>query len=225
MTDSVGAFIIPVFSALQLNNAPLAHFLHEHDLEHLSKVMSENTADILQSAGITSIYSVVHSLTELSDELFSEAAINPTGEPLHKLFFSIFEQECKKFEKVLLVNDNTIGLTVPAVKKMVNILGLEEDVASVIMDETRRFCGMGFKTFDAEFYHACLKNEYLEDFYRTTVVERFWIPVNGLFSVHSIEDFRKLYAVLSDKSNAELCRKDYYDRFTELFIEYKDLLK
>lgn len=43
--------------------------------------------------------------------------------------------------------------------------------------------------------------------------------------IETTEDFKFLYSFLSERSNAHYCEKVYYDILTDLFIDYKELLK
>lgn len=54
---------------------------------------------------------------------------------------------------------------------------------------------------------------------------RFVQITNSVHSVRSFDDFKVLYRLLSTKENFHYCSLDIHDKFTHLFIEYKDMLK
>lgn len=226
MTDNMAAFILPVFGFLQASNAPLTHFLQSGDLDNFAAVMTENIADVLQSAGFRHIYSVKTAKDILQHELFQqveEPGIVSDSE--QSLYYAVLQSESKRYEKILLINDNTIGLTPNLVKRVINNLGVEEDVTTIILDRGNACSGMAFKSYSQSFYFSCLHQDNLENFFKSCEEDRFWTNTNSVVSIKTIEDFKLLYSVLSEKNSVELCKKEYYDRFTEIFIEYKDLLK
>ncbi len=55
--------------------------------------------------------------------------------------------------------------------------------------------------------------------------EYFVNTVNEVLAINNIEDFKILYTELSFKSSWDYCSQQMHERFTHLFVEYKDLLK
>ena len=49
--------------------------------------------------------------------------------------------------------------------------------------------------------------------------------LSDVISVIDVNDFKKLYTELSLKKSNEYCSQQMHERFTHLFVEYKDLLK
>ena len=55
--------------------------------------------------------------------------------------------------------------------------------------------------------------------------EYFVNTLTDVIAVSNINDFKKLYIDLSQKKSNEYCSQQMHERFTHLFVEYKDLLK
>jgi len=55
--------------------------------------------------------------------------------------------------------------------------------------------------------------------------EHFMHIVNDVLLVRNIDNFKQLYQELSQKKSIEYCSQPMHERFTHLFVEYKDLLK
>jgi len=49
--------------------------------------------------------------------------------------------------------------------------------------------------------------------------------LNNFLKIESLKDFKELYSVLSDKKSENFCTGGIHESFTNLFIEYKDLLQ
>ncbi len=49
--------------------------------------------------------------------------------------------------------------------------------------------------------------------------------LSDVMTVTNVNDFKKLYSELSQKRSNEYCSQQMHERFTHLFIEYKNLLK
>ncbi len=52
----------------------------------------------------------------------------------------------------------------------------------------------------------------------------FLNTLNGFQLIENFSDFKNLYIELSKKESLSYCSQQMHERFTNLFIEYKDLL-
>jgi hypothetical protein len=52
----------------------------------------------------------------------------------------------------------------------------------------------------------------------------FLFEIEDFLHIEDMNDFKELYDVLSKKESAAFCSNESHDRFTNLFIEYKDKL-
>jgi hypothetical protein len=59
----------------------------------------------------------------------------------------------------------------------------------------------------------------------TSKHEHFLHVIDNFLVIRNMEDFRNLYNELSKKESLEYCSQKMHEKFTHLFIEYKDLLK
>lgn len=55
--------------------------------------------------------------------------------------------------------------------------------------------------------------------------DNFVHVLTGFLVINDLKDFKILYEELSKKESIEYCSQEMHERFTNLFIEYKDLLK
>jgi hypothetical protein len=55
--------------------------------------------------------------------------------------------------------------------------------------------------------------------------ENFVHTLNNFMLIETKDDFIKLYNELSKKESMQYCSQNIHEKFTHLFIEYKELLK
>jgi hypothetical protein len=65
-----------------------------------------------------------------------------------------------------------------------------------------------------------------ENFLSGIETEKFFIHIiNGHFRVNNFSNFKLLYKKLSTKESLEYCNQEIHEKFTNLFIEYRDYIK
>ncbi|MCE1187536.1 MAG: hypothetical protein LWX56_00210 [Ignavibacteria bacterium] len=223
MNSSLGVFVIPVFQLEGDIHLPIKDFIKSEDFNTLADVMRDVLIDQFTTAGAENVKIFDYSLELSRDEIQSDD--NFPARSVLECLQSFIEREVKKYEQVLLVNQNIVGITTDAISNIMNLLSIEEDVNLLLLDQNKRCCGNGFLNYSPEFLDYCLKHPDLDTIFRAYNVDRFWLTREPFFSLKDIDDFRLLYNVLSQRTNTHFCKNEFYDIFTDLFIEYKDLLK
>ena len=86
---------------------------------------------------------------------------------------------------------------------------------------------MGFNTFNHELFDEIDWNNFNYDNFLlyTSKHEHFLHVIDNFLVIRNIEDFKDLYKELSKKESLAYCSQIMHEKFTQLFIEYKDLLK
>lgn len=126
----------------------------------------------------------------------------------------------------LLIKFNAIGITVNDIKTVFNLLSRDDDSAAfgVSQRSSNIFIGLNkikkeilnkFFNFDLDYIH-CLAQLSSE--------EIFIDVLKGFIEVKDITDFKLLYKELSSKNSLTYCSEAMREQFTDLFIEYKELL-
>lgn len=103
-----------------------------------------------------------------------------------------------------------------------------EDEAIVLgrsINESLSF--FGFNSFNKEIFEETdlLDLNYDSFLNRAAKYEHFIHVLDNFMLIKNIEDFKELYYRLSKKESFAYCSQEIHERFTNLFIEYKDLLK
>jgi hypothetical protein len=140
-------------------------------------------------------------------------------ERLAKNYFSIFENN-------ILIRADVIGISEKTVQKIFNLLAIEDDVLVIGKSINKKVALLGFNN---------LKINLLDEMFSTTLEydnflieagksDLFLNTLNGFQLIQNFSDFKNLYIELSKKESLAYCSQQMHERFTNLFIEYKDLL-
>ncbi|NWF51195.1 MAG: hypothetical protein HXY49_11710 [Ignavibacteriaceae bacterium] len=128
--------------------------------------------------------------------------------------------------KNLLIFGNSIGFSSKEILRIEDLLSSDENVLVIGKSDSDRMVFAGFTNFQ-----QCLENlltfnlnsdQFLRSMKNFNCLLHF---LAGFISVNDIEDFRTLYRELSKKESLAYCSHQMHERFTHLFIEYRDLLK
>ncbi len=127
----------------------------------------------------------------------------------------------------LILYTNTIGITPPDIKKAIDFLAIDDETIVLGKSATDKIIFFGFNTFNPAITEGL--DSSAKDFSRLLLKvckEDNYLQVFGDFlSIDSPDDFKKLYSELSKKESINYCSTTMHERFTHLFVEYKDLLK
>ena len=138
---------------------------------------------------------------------------------LQQSYFSTFENN-------LLIRADTIGISLKHFNKIFDMLSIEDDVLVIGKSERNRVAFIGFNTAENKLLEKMfsVKFNYYKFLSEAGKSELFLNTLQGFQVVEDFGDFKNLYIELSKKESLSYCSKQMHERFTNLFIEYKDLL-
>jgi len=127
----------------------------------------------------------------------------------------------------VLIQSNTFGVSLNKFVKMFDLLSIEDE--SIVIGKTDKdkvgFIGSNnlIEGIYKEFFLSKLNYEkYLADINNK---DNFVNVLSEILAINDMEDFISLYDELSKKESLEYCSQEMHERFTHLFIEYRELLK
>lgn len=127
---------------------------------------------------------------------------------------------------ILILFSHTIGITPEKIDKYFNLLNHEDRNLLVGRTSQQKVSIVGLNYFENRMFEG-LTSCYLtyDDFlHYVNRLDNFLFIVDGFNSIEHLDDFRKLYRILSTRESIEFCSHEIHERFTHLFIEYKELL-
>ncbi len=206
--------------------------LSSADSSFLYTSLIENTIEILTglSSGIEIIYSLdIEDNDNIPLNFFpqnSKIFFATTGNTAYNLdvldqnYFSLYENN-------IFIRSNTIGVSQQNINKVFDLLSFEDNTLVIGKSKNNKIPFIGFnkisrklmlKLFEINFdYEKFLLEAGKSEMYINTL-ENFQ-------QIENFEDFRNLYFELSEKESESYCSQESHERFTNLFIEYRDLLK
>ena len=224
--------LIPLSPIYHQETVPVFETMNPGDSSLLKSILYENYIEVLNE--IREHLSIIFCLDtkdkkslppDLKDNFndiiwIDTAAINVEIKNLN-------DKYCKNFHNNLIIFSHSIGASAEDIKKMFSFLEMDDESVLIGRDNDERIALMGYNTYNEE-----LMGDISEDrnFYNDMLIkagkyENFVHTLNNFMIIDNQIDFKKLYAELSKKESLNYCSQKMHEKFTHLFIEYKDLLK
>jgi hypothetical protein len=140
-------------------------------------------------------------------------------EHLGKNYFSSFENN-------ILIRADVIGISDKTIQKIFNLLAIEDDVLVIGKSINKKVALLGFNNLEINLLDEMFSTtlEYDNFLIEAGKSDLFLNTINGFQLIENFSDFKNLYIELSKKESLAYCSQQMHERFTNLFIEYKDLL-
>jgi glycosyltransferase A (GT-A) superfamily protein (DUF2064 family) len=127
----------------------------------------------------------------------------------------------------LIILSDSIGITCEDIQKAFNLLQIDDEVIVLGKTNNDKVAFIGFNSFNKELFYDIEWDNLTYDYLLAKVNkhENLIHVLGNYMLINSIVDFKNLYAELSRKESLAYCSQNMHERFTNLFIEYKELLK
>ena len=127
----------------------------------------------------------------------------------------------------LLIFANSICLAPNDIQQALNLLSMNDEAVVIGKTAAGGITFLGFNTFNNDLFGEIDWDniDYNNFLLYTSKHENFLHVIDNFLVVRNIEDFKNLYKELSKKESLSYCSQNMHEKFTQLFIEYKDLLK
>lgn len=143
------------------------------------------------------------------------------------LFNRLDDKHFTSYSSNLLLTSDSMGVALKDIKKVFNLLAIDDDAIVLGKTDNNKVCFTGFNKLDDDFFPdfnfddlnyikalsaVCKQNAHLN------VIDNFLVVENQ-------DEFKKLYTELGKKESLAYCNQAMHEEFTHIFIEYKELLK
>lgn len=131
----------------------------------------------------------------------------------------------KEKAEVLIFSINSIGFALSDIEKFYNLMSHEDKNVLIVRNKDGIVClGMNYPAVNL-FEGLELKNFSYDDLLpNVNKMHNYLFEIEDFLHINDMEDFRELYKLLSKKESVSFCSNESHNRFTNLFIEYKDKL-
>lgn len=144
---------------------------------------------------------------------------NSNLEHLAKNFFSSFENN-------LLIRSDVLGISEKYIRKIFNLLAIEDEVLVIGKSINKKVTFLGINNLELNLVDKIFSTTLDYDKFLIQAIKKELLlhTLIGFQLIENFDDFKRLYNELSKKESLDYCSEHMHERFTNLFIEYKDLL-
>jgi hypothetical protein len=223
-------YIIPPFQIFNLEDYPIFENFSVDFSQQLFATLYKNYFEILPE---DSKYNVVFLLSatdqnHIPEDLLLSGRTFYFVESLsfENIIAKLKEKYFPRYSSNLIINSGLIGITPANIDRTFNLLNSDDN--TFVLDRTlnNKIGYVGFNSFDEKINGLYKTNE--ADF-ETSLADICLINSNiHVFTegqiIKDINDFKVLYKELSSKDSFAYCSQTIHELFTNIFIEYKELL-
>lgn len=206
--------------------------MKESDIKFLKSTLYLNILENLESkAENTDIYCIWDNIAkdQFPQELKSEnykiifSDLNNKKELIDKLS----SKEFLLYKKNLIVLSDVIDIRPSDYEKYFNLLNFENNSLVIAKTKEDNIAVFGFNNFSTEIFTSLVLSNFIYNNFLSRIksCEYFMHIVNDVMLIRNVTNFKQLYPELSQKKSMEYCSQKMHERFTHLFVEYKDLVK
>ncbi|QQS37433.1 MAG: hypothetical protein IPM56_05610 [Ignavibacteriales bacterium] len=129
--------------------------------------------------------------------------------------------------KNLMIFSHTIGISLSHIQKIFGLLSKDDETLVVGTGDDGTISLLGFNNFNRDFFGDFQKESLtVDNLLRRVEPSRYFIfMMKNFINVLTLDDFKLLYKDLSRRESWTYCSQEMHERFTNLFIEYKELLR
>ncbi len=191
----------------------------------------ENWIDILK--GDKNNFNIISFFSEKDYSILNKEIIENNqvelikGKNLFSSLRNILEKfDAHNFPKVIFIFADSIGISIKDLWKYFNCLDNDDNNLLLVKENNDNICLFGINYFNIGLLENLFYNDFKTDkFFKHYKAQDFFLfQYDGMLQINTLEDFKLLYKVLSTKESIEFCSQEMHEKFTHLFIEYKELL-
>lgn len=177
----------------------------------------------------------IYCLLDEQDKEFLPAMLNNSNikilfEKLNNkkgLFNNLSSNKFSLHKNNLIIFSDIMGINSTDVEKYYRLLNIEDE--SLLVGRSRDNCVviLGFNNYSDEVFKNLLdvNFNYDELLIKLSSLNYFIHTTQNILRINNLNDFKELYSDLSQKKSIEYCSQQMHEKFTHLFVEYKELLK
>lgn len=165
----------------------------------------------------------------LPDEFLDESQILFFSDvnDLKSLFYELSVKNFISHKNNLIIFSDVINIRPADIDKYFNLLNIDDNTLVLAKSSEGAIKVFGFNNYSDDLFKQLIDSLLLMDkFLSYNKSCAYYVnTLNDVLTVNNVSEFKKLYSELSLKKSNEYCSQQMHERFTHLFVEYKDLLK
>lgn len=232
MMKNNAVYILPFSSLAEKTDSELFNNLLAPDLEYFRITMFLN---LIQNLFTRNEKIDIHILLNSTDKEKLNPELNTDQvNILHvdnygrkAILENLYNVNFPLYKNNLIIGSDVIDLRPSDLDKHLNLLGFDDKTYSISKSQYGKIKIIGFNSLNEEVLKHLTESDFdLDRFLSYNKSCEYFVNVHSdILEIRNREDFKKLYYLLSNKNSYEYCSQQMHERFTHIFIEYKDLLK
>lgn len=188
----------------------------------------ENISSKMEKVDIFKIFDISDK-NSLSSEFVDEKQKVIFGDVsnLRLLFTELAGKEFTNYKNNLIIFSDVVNIRNSDIEQYLNLLSVDDESLVIAKSCTGEIKVFGFNNYTDDLFKQLTDSSLMMDkFLNYNRSCTYYInTLSDLMTVSNVNDFKRLYPELSQRKSNEYCSQQMHERFTHLFIEYKDLLK
>ncbi len=222
--------LFPIFRKDEVPN------FQSFDAEHSSLLYSSLFMNNIENLNhLNNVSKIVLCLDEKDKDNLPDA-LNPDNKIIFSFDTTVLQNYFQKLSDKhfttcssnLIIFSRSIGITKELIEKALDQLAIEDEAIVIGKTLENYISFIGFNNYNQELFNDIDWQLVDYDSFLTKACqhENFIHVLTGNFMmIKNLDNFKKLYSELSKKESLAYCSPEMHEQFTNLFIEYKGLLK
>lgn len=229
---NTAAYILPVSSFAEQTENELLNRFSDQDLEYFRITICLNVLEnLLLRNDKIDVFLILDDtdkekiILELNDDQINVLNLNSYN--LKFLLNSLSTNNFSSYKNNIIIFSDVIDFRPTDLDKHLSLLSIDDNSISISKSQNGKIKVFGFNNYTEELTKYLIESDFvLDNFLGYNKSTAYFVNIlNDIMEISNQEDFKKLYSELSVKSSYEYCSEKMHERFTHIFIEYKDLLK
>ncbi len=232
MRSNSSIYVFPFHSMFNIDEIPLFENFDKNSSRDLYSALVSNHEEVLRDLqpGKNIFYCFDKKDKGYLPEKFAEyenSIIWNESSTIQSFLIFLSEKYFNSFSNNLLIFNNSIGYTSKDIAKAFDLLAMEDEALVAGKSGNGNLAFLGFNSWTRELLKAIELQE--RDFDKLLSIfgkhDYFLHVLGNYLTIQSLDDFKQLYHELSKKESLAYCSHQIHELFTNLFIEYKGLIK
>jgi hypothetical protein len=203
-------------------------YFSEQNLISLKKNLTENLIENILMSQKSDVKPSILFYSN-SDNIF-QGIIDEYSNSITFQFFSDVDKvldSLSRFTRFLFFYNDVIVISAKDIQEAESLISNDENTLLISKSFDESVCFLALNKFDEKLFNSILTTnlQYDEVLLKVSSDRYFIHTTSGQFRVISFSNFKLLYKNLSTKESSLYCSQEMLEKFTNLFIEYRDFIK
>lgn len=225
--------IVVISDRVIFNEEKLSQF-ENFTIEDTKLLFSSLLFNIIENFNSDNVsFELIAYLTKEDEQQFSDEAEKLNFKNLNTFFYEKFPDvvllldKLKNKKQAIIIYADVMGVSANSIKEVLNLLNSDDNTVVIGISKDSTVCFVGSNHINENLNNAInnSQRDYAKLLSLLKAEEHFIHTLNGFLRVHNKTTFKELYNDLSQKKSIEYCSQEMHEKFTHLFVEYKDLLQ